>query len=249
MAKPGNNIKKFEALLERSGDRLNWTIIRIPFDAFKLWGKRGQLRVKGEINGFPFRSALFPTGNGTHILMVNKKMQADGKAVPGRTARFVLEPDTAPREFKVPKELLDMFRQSKPLQKYFESFNYSMRRYIALWVGEGKHANTRRRRAEQLAERLMETMEAERELPPLIQVALNHNPKARQGWEMMSRTHRRSHLLGIFYYRNPESRARRLAKAVEEMVAYADKRMGKGQKQLDDIGIADEFFPDDPMTR
>lgn len=241
MAKPSNNIKKFEALLERSGDRLNWTIVRIPFDAAKLWGKRGQLRVKGQINGFPFRSALFPTGSGTHILMVNKRMQAGGKTVPGSKARFVLEPDTAPREFKVPKEFLDLFRQSKPLQKYFESFSYSMRRYIALWVQEGKHADTRRRRAEQIAERLLEAMEAERELPPLIQVPLNHNPKARQGWELMSRTRRRSHLLGIFYYRNPEARARRLAKAIEEMVAYADKRMGKGQKQLDDIGTADEF--------
>jgi uncharacterized protein YdeI (YjbR/CyaY-like superfamily) len=234
MVKPGNKIKKFEAFLERSGDRLNGTIVRIPFDAAKLWGKRGQLRVKGEINGFPFCSALFPTGNGTHILMVNKKMQAGGKTVPGSKARFVLEPDTTPREFKVPKELQDMLRQLKQLQKYFESFNYSMRRYIALWIGEGKHADTRRRRAEQIAERLLETMEAERELPPLIQVALNHNPKARQGWELMSRTHRRSHLLGIFYYRNPESRSRRLAKAVEEMVAYSDKKPEKTQKRIND---------------
>ena len=224
MAKPINNTKKFEALLERSGDRLNWTIVRIPFDAAKLWGKRGQLRVKGEINGFAFSSSLFPTGHGSHILMVNKKMQAGGKAPPGSKARFVLGPDITPREFKMPKELLDILRQSKQLQKYFDSLNYSTRRYIALWVQEGKHAETRSRRAEQLGERLLETMEAERELPPLIQLALNRNPKARHGWELMSRTHRRSHLLGIFYYRNPESRARRLAKAVEEMVAYSDKR-------------------------
>lgn len=249
MAKPGNNTKKFEALLERGGDRLNWTIIRIPFDVARLWGKRGQLRVKGEINGFPFRSALFPTGNGTHILMVNKQMQAGGKAVPGSKARFILEPDTAPREFKVPKELLDILRQSKQLQKYLESFSYSMRRYIALWVGEGKHADTRRRRAEQIAERLLETMEAERELPPLIQVALNHNPKARQGWELMSQIHRRSHLMGIFYYRNPESRTRRLAKAIEEMVAYSEKKLEARAKKLDDRGDSDEFFSDDSMTR
>lgn len=42
----------FEAVLERTGDRLNWTVIRVPLDVGKLWGTRGQLRVKGEINGF-----------------------------------------------------------------------------------------------------------------------------------------------------------------------------------------------------
>lgn len=220
-------MKTFEALLERSGDRLNWTIIRIPFDVARIWGKRGQLRVKGEINGFPFRSALFPTGQGTHVLMVNKKMQAGGKVAPGAKAKFRLEPDTARREIKLPAELQRTFRQSKQLQKFYESLNFSSRRYIALWVDEGKHAETRRRRAEQIAERMMETMEAERELPPLIRVALQHNPKARAGWELMSRTHRRSHLMGIFYYRNPEARARRLAKAVEEMVAYAERQDDK----------------------
>lgn len=224
MAVPGSAAKTFQAVLERSGDRLNWTIIRIPFDAGKKWGKRGQLRVKGEINGFPFRSALFPTGQGTHVLMVNKKMQAGGKAVPGSKAKFRLEPDTAPREMKVSAEWQRMLRQSKQLQKFYESLNFSMRRYIAAWVEEPKGVETRRRRAEQTAERMMETIEAERELPPLIQIALQRNPKARAGWELMSPIHKRSHLMGIFYYRNPESRARRLAKAVEEMVAYAEKR-------------------------
>ena len=224
MGAPKPVVKTFEAVLERSGDRLNWTIIRIPFDACKLWGKRGQLRVKGEINGFEFRSALFPTGQGTHVLMVNKKMQAGGKVMPGAKARFRMEPDGTPREIKTPGELQSIFRQSKQLKKFYDSFNFSMRRYIAAMVAEGKHAETRRRRAEQLAEWMMEAMEAERELPPLIQVAFQRNPKAHAGWKLMSARHRRFHLLGIFYSRNPASRVRRLAKAVDEMVKYAEKK-------------------------
>lgn len=229
MPKSGSTTKTFEAVLERTGDRLNWIVIRIPFDAAELWGKRGQLRVKGEINGFAFRSSLFPTGQGGHILMVNKKMQSGGKAVPGTKAKFRLEPDTAPREIKPSPELLRIFRQSKALQKYFDSMNFSTRRYISVWVEEAKNPETRRRRAEQIAERLMETMEAERELPPLIQIALQHNPKARIGWDLMSPTHRRSHLMGIFYYRNPEARVRRVAKAVEEMMEYAERSEDKNR--------------------
>jgi hypothetical protein len=183
--------KKFEAVLDRSGDRLNWTIVRIPFDVARIWGKRGQLRVKGEINGFAFRTSLFPTGQGSHILMVNKKMQTGGKAAPGTKAKFRLEPDTAPREVSIPPELLGILRQSKALQKYFDSLNYSNRYQIAVWVAEGKLAETRRRRAEQMAERLLATMEAERELPPVLQVAIQHNPKAKAGWNLMPSTSNR----------------------------------------------------------
>ncbi len=216
--------KTFDALLEASGDRLNWTIVRVPLDVAKVWGVRGQLKVKGEINGFSFRTSLFPTGKGGHILMVNKKMQAGGKARLGAIARFRLEPDTSPREVSPPAEWLRILRTSKTLEKYYDSLNYSTRREIAKWIAEGKQGETRRRRADQMAERLMQVMEGERELPPVLQVALQRNPKARAGWELMPASHRRWHLFGIFGYRNPESRARRLAKAVEAMLEYAGKR-------------------------
>jgi uncharacterized protein YdeI (YjbR/CyaY-like superfamily) len=228
MPSPRLVAKTFEAALERSGDRLNWTIIRVPLHVPKVWGVRGQLKVKGEINGFAFRTSLFPTGNGDHILMVNKKMQAGGKAAPGMITRFRLEPDMAPREVSPPAELLSVLRQSKPLQKYYQALNYSTRNEIARWIAAGKHGETRRRRSDQLAERLMQVMEGERELPPVLQVALRWNPKARAGWELMPPSQRRSHLFGIFHYRNPESRARRVAKAVEAMLECARKR-GKGE--------------------
>jgi uncharacterized protein YdeI (YjbR/CyaY-like superfamily) len=217
-------VRTFAATLEHSGNSLNWIIIRVPFDAAKLWGKRGQIKVKGDINGFQFRSSLFPTGQGQHFMIVNKKMQAGGKAQPGARARFRMEPDTTPRVIHATGELQALLGQSRALQKFHASLSDSNRRDITRWIQEGKQSATRARRAEQMAERLMETMEAERELPPLIRLALARNPKAREGWNLMSPKHRRAHLLGIFYYRNPESRARRLAKAMAEMVAYADKR-------------------------
>ncbi len=60
-AKPTPAAKRFEARLERLRSRLNWVVIRVPFDAAGVWGLRGQIKVKGEINGFAFRTSLFPT--------------------------------------------------------------------------------------------------------------------------------------------------------------------------------------------
>src|SRR5215467_3536340 len=90
--------KTFEALLERDSNNLGWTIIRVPVDVPKVWGTRGRLRVSGEINGFRFRTSLFPTGRCSHTLLVNKEMQKGGNTQLSMKARFRLQPDTAPRE-------------------------------------------------------------------------------------------------------------------------------------------------------
>ncbi len=103
MATPKAVKRKFDAFLERGGDRLNWTVVRVPLDVARIWGVRGQLKVTGQINGFDFRTSLFPTGNGGHILMVNKKMQAGGKVQPGMKAHFVLQRDLEKREVDSPQ--------------------------------------------------------------------------------------------------------------------------------------------------
>jgi uncharacterized protein YdeI (YjbR/CyaY-like superfamily) len=216
--------KTFEAVLERTADRLRWVIARIPIDLAQIWGKRGQIKVQGEINGFAFTATLFPDGHGHHFLIVNKKMLSGGKTAAGLTATFRIHPDTTPRvTVAPPAELLRELGQSKRLLKFFESLNPSRRDEIAKWIAEPKGEESRRRRSRQIAERLMETMEAERELPPIMQLAFRQNPRAREKWEQMSQSHRRAHLFAIFYYRTPDARARRLAKLIEEISSKGRK--------------------------
>lgn len=217
-AAPKSTAKTFATVLERTQDGLGWTIARIPANISKAWGARGQIRVNGDINGFPFNSTLFPNGKGGHFLLVNKKMQRGGKTTAGLTARFRMQPDDAPREVKAPKELLRELGQSKRLLKYYESFNHSMRNWMSKWVAAPKSEAARVRRSQQITEQLMETMEAEKDLPPLIKLAFRNNPLARARWEQVSPRRRRGHLLAIFYYRTPESRTRRLAKVIDEML-------------------------------
>ena len=192
-------IKTFETVLERTPDRLRWVIARLPFDSAKTWGKRGQLRIKGEINGFAFSGTLFPAGDGAHFLIVNKKLLSGGKAAPGLTAKFRLQPDTTPRPAPPQaQELLRELGQSKRLLKFFESLSPSRRNEIAKWIAQCKTPEARTRRSQQIAERLMETMEAERELPPMIEMVFRQNPRARERWQQMSPSHRRQHLFRIF---------------------------------------------------
>jgi uncharacterized protein YdeI (YjbR/CyaY-like superfamily) len=230
--------KSFKSTLERMVSNLGWVIIRIPFDVPKVWGTPGMLKVKGEINGFAFRTSLFPTGKGYHYLLVNKRMQAGANAAPGDTALFRLEPDTEKRVATKPPELQRILHQDRAFSKWFDQLGYSIRKWLCDWVVNVKSPEARVRRAEQVAEQLLSTMEAERELPPVLKLAFARHPRAYQGWQRMSPTHRRGQLLSIFHYRSPGSRDRRISKMLEDALAFAERKTRtKNESQLVDYEL------------
>jgi uncharacterized protein YdeI (YjbR/CyaY-like superfamily) len=221
-------VKSFKATLERIPSRLNWVIIRIPFDVSKVWGTRAKVRVKGEINGFAFRASVFPTSKGYHCMLVKRSMQIGANASVGETAQFRLVPDTAKRVAIVPVELQRILNEDRSFRRWFDQLSFSMRKWICDWIVSVKNPASRLRRAEQVAEQLLSTMEAELDLPPILKRAFAGDPRAYQGWQSMTPLQRRHQLLSIFYYRSPESRDRRIAKMLEEALARAEKRNPAG---------------------
>jgi len=226
-ARPTAAPKHFEARLERLRSGLGWIIVYVPFDAAKLWGLRGQIKVRGEINGFAFRTSLFPTGDGRHFLLVNKRMQKGARAFEGGVARFEMEFDNEKRIVVVPEEFTRVLRQDRSLRRWYEALSDSARNEINKWITDPKSVEARTRQAEQMAERLLSVIEAERELPPILQVTFARHPRARDGWDRMTVKRRRGHLWGIFYYRNPEAQARRIDKMLEDATAFAEKMSNK----------------------
>ena len=223
MCKP--NAKTFTALLEPDGTRLRWVIARIPFDIAKAWPERRGRRVRGEIEGFAFRTSLFPDPQGKgHILLVNKRMQAGAHARAGDKVRILLEPDLEERPVSIPLELAGIFKGDRALKKWFEQLSPSMRREIGKWVGEAKSAEVRQKRAERLAERMLQAMEGEHEPPPILRRIFQRDPRTRAAWNLLSPTQRRHQLLGIFYYESVEARERRAQKAIAFALQNFEKK-------------------------
>jgi Domain of unknown function (DUF1905)/Bacteriocin-protection, YdeI or OmpD-Associated len=228
MKKSGKqSAKLFEATLERLRSNLGWTIVFVPFDVKKLWGSEAKLRVKGEINGFAFRTSLFSTGKGRHFLLVNKRMQAGAHVLVGDAAEFRLEPDLGERVPDVPSELRRLLAEDHALEKWFGKLSYSIRKWLCDQITNVKSAAARSRRAEQIAEQLLSALEAELELPPLLKLAFSREPHALEGWNLMSPIQRRGQLLAIFYYRSPEARDRRIEKVVQMAVEFAERKRAK----------------------
>jgi uncharacterized protein YdeI (YjbR/CyaY-like superfamily) len=218
--------KRFKAVLERGGQALGWTIARVPFDAREMWEQMVRLRVRGEVwtqegNGFGFRTSLFPDARGGFYLLVNRAMQAGAGVGAGDTAEFKLEPDLEPSEAELPDELAVLLDEEPGLREWYGGLTAYMRREIGKWVMDVKSDAARMRRAEQMAERLLATMEGERELPPAIEAAFRARPKARTGWAKLTATQRRGELLAVFYYRTVESRQKRIAKLCDAAESHA----------------------------
>ena len=200
----------------------------MPFDAAKAWGVRGRIKVKGEINGFAFRTSLFPTREGRHILLVNKRMQKGARAAEGSVARFQIEVDREERGVTIPDELKRILSQDRSLRRWYDELNHSTRNEIAKWITEPRASQPACAARNKWPSACSPLWRRNGNCPPFCKWLLRAIPsRAREGWDLMSASRRRGHLFGIFYYRTPDAQARRIDKMLDDAATLAEKISNK----------------------
>lgn len=117
---------KFESKLYKIKQ---WTALRLPENVSKELPSRGQVMVKGTINGQKFEKVLEPDGNWGHWFKFDEKLQKELDVGAGDTVKFEIapskdwpEPDV-PTDFKkalstAPKKVKDKWLDITPMARW-----------------------------------------------------------------------------------------------------------------------------------
>ena len=140
--------REFRAKLSRFEGVGTWTFVKVPFDVEKHFGKGGQVKVKGAVNGAEFRSSLMPDGDGQHFLVVGKSIRDKAKVKVGDRVTVIVEPDAGPRLIEAPPDLAKALGKNKTAKAVWDEFAYSRKKAYVDWIVAAKKAETRVRRIE-----------------------------------------------------------------------------------------------------
>ncbi len=148
--------KRFRATLTGNPDApdMDTAVLTVPFDVHKVFGVRARLPVRVTINGYTFRSSIFPMGGGKHYMVVNKAARTGAKVKAGDTVTVVMEKDDAPRVVKAPPDLARALRANPAANAAWDKLSYSHRKEYVDAVTEARKPETRARRIEKTIEAL-----------------------------------------------------------------------------------------------
>jgi len=138
--------KSFDAKLKRPPGVGTWTYLTVPFNVPDEFGIKGQVKVKGTINGVADRGSLMPHGDGRHYLVVKQEIRDRANATAGDVVQVVIEQDTTPRVVTLPKDFKQALARHPKAHTQFNKIPYSHQKEYVEWIESANKEETRARR-------------------------------------------------------------------------------------------------------
>lgn len=137
------SLKRFTALMQKSIQEGGLTYIDIPFDARKIFVKKGRIPVKGTIDGISFRSSLLAHGNGNHYLIINMTIRNKIGKKHGDTVKVKLQHDMEVRTVELPEPFIEALKYNPDAKKVFENTHTRIRKKLSTgsWILKKRKQN------------------------------------------------------------------------------------------------------------
>lgn len=127
----------------------NSTILRLPEDASKLLPSRGQVAVKGTINGHDFRTVLEPDGYWGHWMRIESALQDAANVHIGDTVSLAIEVTKEWPEPDLPQDITDALRSApEKVKDKWKDITPMARWEWIRWVNSTANTDTRAVRIE-----------------------------------------------------------------------------------------------------
>lgn len=150
------SMERYTVLIETAEEMGGWTFFRVPCNVQEVFGSKDRISVSGTLNGVHFRRSLFPRGDGSHYMLINREMRDRAGVSEGDTAELVLEPEHSTRVLALPAELQERLDKNAEARFQFERLFHSHQREYIEWILEAKKEETRKRRVDKLMSVLLE---------------------------------------------------------------------------------------------
>ncbi len=146
------NRHEFEVTLLKPPD-IDGAYFIVPFNVPKVFGTKAQVKVRGTIDGYPYRGSIANMGEG-HCMGVKKEIrQAIGKTA-GDTVEVVMEIDTEPRIVAVPEDFQQAMDNNPTVKEIFDKFSYTHKKEYVEWIEGAKRQETRESRINKAVEQI-----------------------------------------------------------------------------------------------
>ncbi|SRR5712691_9551438 len=136
----------FKSKLVRPEGVGTWTFASISKELANRAQLRARMRIKGTIDGVPFRSSLMPAGDGNVFVVVNKELREKIGKGSGEVVDMTVGRDTSTVVDRIPADLKKALSQNAKAETYFRKTATSHRMAYVQWIQQAKKAETRESR-------------------------------------------------------------------------------------------------------
>ena len=150
-----DEILEFEAVLD-GVEGTEALSINFPYDVEKLYGTRGQVKVKVTYDGVPYRGSLAKMGHHCHFLLVRKDIRKQIDKSAGDMVRVTVQRDTEERIVEIPDDLAALFVEHPEAKARYDHLSYTNRKEYVRWIRDAKRPETHASRLQKTIALLME---------------------------------------------------------------------------------------------